>query len=59
MDDSFHVAIRDSGQHLIKEFFNLDAFHVLVAKIFHVGTKILVKVLENQVQLFLINDHIF
>lgn len=59
MDDTLHVAIRDSCQHLIKEFLDFDRFHSSSTETVHIGSEIFVQVLKNEIELLLVNNNIF
>ena len=54
-----HVAISYSRQHLIKKLLHFDRLHCSSTQTVHIGPQIFVKVLEDEIKLFLINDHIF
>ena len=53
------MAVGNSRKHLIQEFFDFDALQKCFIQFIHIGLEIFVKVFENQIQLFLINDDIF
>ena len=58
VDDAFHVAVGDSGEHLVEELLDPQRLHPLVAQTLQVVFQVLVQKLENEVELFLVDDHI-
>lgn len=58
MDDPLHVAVGDAGEHLVEELLDLERLHHLAAEPLHVGAQVLVEVLEDEVELLLVDDHV-
>lgn len=60
MDDSPHVALRNSTQELEHELFNLNRVkHFLLVKCFQEASEILVDILEDQIELGVFIDDVF
>ena len=59
MDNSFHVAIGNSWQHLVQKFLYFLGLHLLASQTFEVIFQVLVQILEYQVKLFLVDNDIF
>ena len=58
MDDALHVAVGDARQHLVQELLDLQRLHGLGAEPLHVRAQVLVEVLEDEVELLLVDDHV-
>ena len=59
MNYTLHMAISNSCQHLIKKLLHFDGFHSSSTEAVHIGSKIFVKILEDEIKLLLINYNIF
>lgn len=59
MDDAFKMAIGNASQHLVKILFDFDGFQKLGPEVFDLFPEIFVHMFKDEIQLLLIDDHIF